>query len=151
MTKSIAICALLSAATVLTICVIVEPRWLSDNNAFLKEFSERDMLPVLGVVLAITLASAAQLHLEFNKVEERARKVFLNRSRSGVHEAAYGLIAAFLIAALLCIVKAILPDYERAQAIVNAFDIMILVFNILILIEITQVAFAIPPKIDEDQ
>lgn len=54
--------------------VITQPAWLSDRNDFLRDLSSRDILPVLGVILVITLASAAQLHLEFNKIEERAKK-----------------------------------------------------------------------------
>jgi hypothetical protein len=37
--------------------------WLSDDNTFLKNFVNQELLAVLGVIVTITLASAASLHL----------------------------------------------------------------------------------------
>jgi membrane protease YdiL (CAAX protease family) len=148
MTKNIAVTALIAVVCVLTVCIIVVPTWLSDQNEFVKEFSQRDMLPILGVILAITLASSAQLHLEFNKIEERAKKEILRTSRASVRGASYALIGLFLAASVVSIIKPIIPQTERSQATVNSISIFILFFNIIILIEIVQAAFAIPAKID---
>jgi hypothetical protein len=107
-----------------------------------------EMLPVVGVILAITLASAAQLHLEFNKIEERIGKIILNRTRAGVRGAAYMLIALFVGASSLVIIKPLTLSTELGQSICNALAIFILFFNIIILIEITQAAFSIPAHLE---
>ena len=106
-------------------------------------------MPVLGVILAITLASTAQLHLEFNKIEERAGKRILIKSRAGISGATYMLIWLFFASAMLVVIKPIVCDSERAQAICNSLGVFLLVFNIVILIEITQAAFSIPPHFDD--
>jgi hypothetical protein len=149
MTRNIAVTSLIAVAAVLAVCVIVVPTWLSDDNSFVKEYSQHDMLPILGVILAITLASAAQLHLEFNKIEERAGRQVLTRSRAAVRGAAYGLIGLFLAAAALAILKPIFPQTDRSQASFNSLSVFILFWNIIILIEIVQAAFSIPAKLDD--
>lgn len=72
-----------------------------------------ELLAVLGVILAITLASAAQLHLTFNQIEESYQdKGGLSRSRRRVHSAAYWLIGLFLVAVLLVVVKPLLGSAD---------------------------------------
>jgi hypothetical protein len=54
MTRNIAICSLLIVGGVLVTIVAARPSWLSDKNDFLSDLSGRDILPILGVILAIT-------------------------------------------------------------------------------------------------
>ena len=68
------------------------PRWINDDNGFLKTFISQDLLSILGVILAITLASASQIHLKFNDLEEKFGKRFLSKSRQEVKEACYVLL-----------------------------------------------------------
>jgi hypothetical protein len=153
MTKSNAYFTLYVIAAALAACVVGNPAWLSDKNNYLKEFTTHDMLPVLGVVLAITLASAAQLHLEFNKIEELAGRRFLRNSRSGVRKAAYVLIWLFFGAVLVMLVKSIVNVNERVEAICNSLAIFFLIFSIFILISITEAVFGIPVqgKVDHEE
>ena len=151
MSKYLSIMVTISITTILIVVVIAEPEWLCDKKPFLKEFMGKDILPVLGVILTITLASAAQLHLEFNKIEERYGAVMLNKSRSKVHQAAFAMIYTFLIAAVLLVVKPIIVDSfsERSQAAINAVGLFLLWINVVILIELTQAAFSIPAHIGD--
>lgn len=151
MSKSASFSMLVAVATILVVVVVAEPEWLSDKMYFIKEFMSKDILSILGIILTITLASAAQLHLEFNKIEEQAGKRFLINSRRKVHQAAYALIYTFVFATIILIVKPIICDplSDRSQAAVNAIGIFVLWLNVLILIELTQAAFSISPKLDE--
>ncbi|WSH28018.1 hypothetical protein U8P75_04435 [Rhizobium beringeri] len=66
---------ILLAFTAMTIAVAAaRPDWISDQNTFLKGFIGQDILNLLGVILAITLASVANIHLQFNHIEERYGK-----------------------------------------------------------------------------
>ena len=96
MTRSIAICTLIAAIAVVLICAIYNPSYLSDQNEFLHHFVNQELLTLLGIIMTITLASAASLHLEFNKIEERYKKRGLSNTRRGVAQGAYCLIALFL-------------------------------------------------------
>lgn len=150
MSRSVSLSLLIGGATLLGTCVIAEPGWLCDKSPFLKDFLNKEILSILGVILTITLASAAQLHLEFNKIEETHKKKFLKKSRSGVHGAAFALIWIFVIAAILVVMKPIVAETDRHQAVFNSIGLFLLWFNVIILVELTQAAFSIQPYFTDD-
>ncbi len=73
MTRAMAYGSLLAFAVVAISLLAARPDWISDHNAFLKNFVNHEFINVLGVTLAITLASAAQIHLALNRIEEKHR------------------------------------------------------------------------------
>ncbi len=150
MTRTMAICALIAAATVVTVCAIYNPSYLSDKNDFLHEFINREFLSLLGIIITITLASAANLHLEFNKIEERFNRRGLTKTRRGVTQGAYYLIGLFLLSVVIVVVKPLAPQTDTAQALFNGAALVVLLWNVLILLELTQLAFAIHPEIKEN-
>lgn len=124
MSKNISISLVIIVLAALVIFVVDHPAWLADSNAFLKDFVGANLLNVLGVILAITLASAAQLHLEFNKAEERSNKRGFKASRDAVRSAAYLLIGLFCLSVFVLICKAAVSPAERGQAIANSLEIL---------------------------
>jgi hypothetical protein len=96
MTKTVSYCILIVLSGVIAAISSSSPSVLSDKNEFLSRFVGSDLLNTLGVILAITLASAAQLHLAFNAIEERAEKTVFKKSRDGLRQAASWLIGLFL-------------------------------------------------------
>jgi uncharacterized protein YacL len=149
MTRNIAITSLIAALAVVLVCAIYNPSYLSDKNSFMHHFVNHELLALLGIIMTITLASAASLHLEFNKFEERAKKRFLTKTRRNVMQGAYGLIFGFLLAVVIVVFKPLLPPSEGAQAVANGLALIVLLFNVLILLDLTQLAFAIQPQIDD--
>lgn len=65
---------LIALATVLLTISFYQPHLLSDNNTFLRAFVSEQLLATLGFILAVTLASSANLHLELNKIEDATGK-----------------------------------------------------------------------------
>ncbi len=149
MTRTIAICALICAATLVVVIAACRPEWLSDTNDFLHNFVNHELLGLLGIIMTITLASAASLHLEFNKIEERFKQRGLKKTRHGVTQDAFCLIGLFFISVLIVVIKPIVGHGEVAEAVFNGAALVILLWNILILVEITQLAFAIQPDIKD--
>lgn len=123
------------------------PHWLSDANPFLESFVGAELLGLLGVILAITLASIASIHLEFNKIEEKAGRRGLQASRRNVTKAAHWLIGLFIVGFALVVVKPLITFSETAEAVVNGASLLIVVWHVLILINLTQIIFAIDPDI----
>lgn len=120
------------------------PYMLSDEgNAFLKEFVNQELLALLGVIVAITLASASNLHLELNKLQDRTGRDF-PRTRAAVRRSAYSLLFLFALAGVLVVVKPLLGADQNATAAANAFAIGIVVFNLAVLVDLTITAFRIP-------
>ena len=106
MTRNIGYCALIVFSGVIIVLSAYAPLVLSDNNAFLKDFVNHEFIAVLGIILAITLASIAQLHLAMNQIEERYQQDGgLRDTRSGVHLAAHVLIVLFFVGVLLVVIK----------------------------------------------
>jgi hypothetical protein len=147
MSKSVAYCTLIVAAALAVVLAAYAPAILSDRNAFLEKFVASDILNVLGVILAITLASAGQVHLAINTIEEKFGHRGLNKTRNGVHKAAYWLIGLFLIAILIVVVKPLLAKEDWSQSLFNGAALFILLWNVLILLSLTQMIFVMRPEI----
>jgi formate hydrogenlyase subunit 4 len=128
------------------------PVVLSDQNHFLRDFINHEYLNILGVILAITLASAGQLHLVFNQIEERYKiEGGLRKSRSNVHKAAYGLIALFLGGVVIVVIKPLVSVAAWAESLVNGAALIVLLWVVLILLSLVRATFRISPKIDSDE
>lgn len=143
MTRSISWCILISALAVVVACAVAMPQVLSNGNQFLNGFVNHELLAILGIIMTITLASAASLHLEFNKIEERYKKEGLRETRRGVKQGAYCLIVLFLVAVVLVVVRPLAAGTPAVEALFNGTALILLLWNVLVLIELTQLAFSI--------
>jgi hypothetical protein len=151
MSRAIAYCALICVACTLLITTLVAPNILNDENEFLKGFVNHELLALLGVILAITLASGGQIHLSFNQIEEHYKKPgALAAARRGVKTACFWLLALFFMAIVIVVLKPLLPESASwGRAFLNAAALFIIFWNVLILIEIVQTVFAITPRVDD--
>ena len=122
-----------------------ETCWLSDNNKFLANFVNQELLAVLGVIVTITLASAASLHLELNRLEDDHGEGF-EEARFATKAYAYLLIWIFLGAIALVIVKPIAAQSPFVEAVFNSLAILIIVLNVMALMDLTGAVFQIPAK-----
>jgi len=143
--KVISRCIFTAAVGVWIVLSVSSPWVLSDKNSFLKDFVGGDLLNVLGVILAITLASSANLHLAFNSIENEVKKTFLVRTRAAVKKSAFSLIILFVIAVVAVVVKPLLPQSEISMSIVNGICLLVVLFNILVLTDLTALVFRIGP------
>ena len=88
--------------TVISVVVAVRTDWFSDErNSFLRNFVNQELLTLLGVVLAITLASVASLQVAFDKVKDNIDGLKLTNTRTAVRSAIMSLNWTFLGAVLL--------------------------------------------------
>lgn len=117
--------------------------WLSNRNAFLAGFVNQELLAVLGVIVTITLASAASLHLELNRLEEAHGEGF-DEARKATRWYAYLLIWLFLGAIALVIIKPVAATTAFIEAIFNSLAILIIVLNAMALMDLTGAVFQIP-------
>lgn len=151
MTRTIGYCALMVSFLIVVVLAATFPFVLGDSNPFLKNFVNHEFLNVLGVILAITLASSANLHLELNKLEEHfKRKGGMGRTRAEVSRASFALIWLFVFAVFIVVTKPLIGVYEWVQAVCNGAAIIVLLWYVLILITITQTVFRIPPLVEND-
>lgn len=132
------------------------PYLLSDQgNAFLKGFVNQELLSLLGVIVTITLASAGNLHLELNKLQDRSKLPF-SRTRTAIRRSAYSLILIFASAGVLVVVKPLVGYDMRATAACNSVAIVLVLFSLFVLTDLTRTTLAIPaastlPEANDEQ
>jgi peptidoglycan/LPS O-acetylase OafA/YrhL len=144
-TKTIAWILLIILVAILLWVSVYAPYYLSDDgNKFFKDFVNQELLSVMGVVVTITLASAANLHLEINKLQDEIDEDFAE-ARTAIRLSAYSLIGAFIVAGALVMIKPTAPEDQMTTALFNSGAIVILVFSAALLADLTAAVFDIPP------
>lgn len=144
MNKTIAWTAILGLTTILLAASACAPYYLSDQgNEFLKGFVNQELLSLLGVIVTITLASAGNLHLELNKLQDRCGQDFV-KTRQSVRWSAYSLIAIFGLGSILVVVKPLLEATQRLTAAANSMAIVIMFFSLFVLLDLIRTTFKIP-------
>jgi hypothetical protein len=123
----------------------VAPWVLSDNNAFLRSFVNHEFLSFMGVIVTITLASAANLFIEMNKLEEKVDEAVFRAAKNDVKHSAYTLVGALIASILLVIIKPLVNCGPIAESLLNGVAITIIIFSVMILIDLTQTAFSLDP------
>jgi len=148
MSKTVGYCLLATMGAFLLALTLLRPSLLSDENCFLKDFVNQNILGVLGVILTITLASTAQIHLALNEVESKRGRPFLHKTRAGVRSAAYWLIWQFLMAVVVVLLKPYFHSPE-GQSFFNCTALFILFWMILIMASLTHFVFALKPNFED--
>lgn len=146
MNRTIAVCAMMCWIAISVIIVVVKPSVISDQNSFLKGFVNHEFLGLMGVIVTITLASAGNLFIELNKLEDRADQSIFTKTKRSVKDSAFSLIWSLVFALLLVTAKPLFANNDASQAIANAGALTIILFSILILVDLTVAAFNIDPR-----
>lgn len=148
MSKRTAYCLLISAGSFFMLLSIFSPCTLSDSNKFLNSFVNHELLSFLGVMVTITLGSAANLHFELNQLEERYKKRVFASTRKEVKQAALSMIFMLVFAILLVVIKPLLNYGDTVVSVLNGTALLIIFANVLTLTDITMAAFKLKPKFD---
>lgn len=134
----------LAAAVALVVTSVYAPDILSDKgNGFLAGFVNHELLAFLGVVVTITLASAANLHLELNKLEDQVGRQF-PKTRRSIRLSAYSLIALLFVGFVIVLIKPFMNHNEILSSLLNSAAVIIIIFDIFILIDLTTAILSIP-------
>lgn len=124
---------------------LVWPEFLGDEgNPFLSRFVSEQLLGLLGVILTITLASASNLHLALNRLEE-ATGGKVPRTRQALKRSAKTLLFLFSAALGVVVVKPLIAQWTWSAPFANYLALMIVVMNISVLVDLTHAIFKIPP------
>ena len=136
---------LVALVTVLAVISFTQPWMLDDSNSFLKAFVGADYLATLGIIVSITLASAANIHLHLNNLSDDTGKRFLNTRRS-IRRSCNSLVWAFIAAIVLVTVKPLLPAVSYNVAMANSIALTIIYFNASVMLDLVRTSLAIPTR-----
>ena len=148
MSRTIALIVLVAWVAVWLTVVIADPWLLSDKNAFLRGFVNEEFLSFMGVIVTITLASAANLYIELNKLEDKLDAALFRGTKAEIRHSAYALVGTLVAALILVVVKPLFVSTDRATALINGVSLTILLVAILILIDLTKAAFGLDLRAD---
>lgn len=133
---------LLILASLLVGIALIYPTVLSDENEFLKDFLDNDLLSTLGFIAAVTLASIGNMHLQIRQFETEREKNFPETKKS-LKLSAGTLIILFAFAFILVVVKPLLPCTYLFQGLANSVSILIVYVYLEVLWDITFATFKV--------
>jgi hypothetical protein len=135
------ICSIATVA-ILSACA---PSAISDKNSFLVGFINHELVAFMGVLVTITLASAANIHIELNKYDEQLAKPSFERTRADLKHSSFALVAALIASIFIVLVKPLAATTEAAQAGFNGAALVVIAASIMIVIDLTLAAFSLRP------
>ncbi|KQP04532.1 hypothetical protein [Methylobacterium sp. Leaf93] len=104
-----------------------------------------EYLGFMSVLVTITLASAANIHIELNRYDEALGKSAFERSRADLRHSAMALIAALCVALVTVFTKGLIPEVAARQAAVNGLALITIAFSIVTKVDLTLAAFRLTP------
>ena len=146
MNSTIAIVVLIGWAAFVVALAVFAPWPLSDANDFLKGFVTHEFLAFMGVVVTITLASAGNLYVEMNKLEDHHNRDIFTRSKQDVKDSAYWLVGSLVGSLVVVLVKPWVGFGAHGEALMNGAALGVLGFAVMILIDLLQAAFNLDPR-----
>lgn len=139
---------IVAVAAVLTCVVTYRPDWLADNS-FLDEFISHEILALFAVVLTVTLASVANIHLAINRMivqsfrQDPKAQMLASEIKTEIRDNCRIIFVSFFLALTALIVKGLIPDEPVHVAIVNGFLIWVLVLNLLTIMDVYNVVYGL--------
>jgi hypothetical protein len=149
MNKTIAWCIYICSISVWILLTFIKPWVLSDQNIFLKGFVNHELLSFLGLIVAITIWSVANIHLELNKLEEQVKKAVFTKTRNSIKKSIYWMIGILIASLVIVLAKPVFVAISKTQSTESFFNgagLLAILFNILVLIDILQTTFKIKPN-----
>jgi hypothetical protein len=119
------------------------PVALSDDNSFLKEFLDSDLLSTIGFMASISLAGATSIHFALNDLELREGRQLVSTKRS-VRRSATTLIVLFIVSLILVTIKPLFEVGSPFLSFINISAIVVLCVNALIMHDLLMTALGIP-------
>lgn len=133
------------SATVVFAIVVCRPSWLVDNK-FIDEFVGPELLSLLVVILTITFASVANIHLSLHRFTVSAskeRRESIRDIRTEINYNAWLIFSAFVICVISLFVKGTVGDNLVGEAVTNGVCLLVLLLNVLVMHDLYHAIFAL--------
>lgn len=144
--KTIFVTCVVVLAGVFIAMSVCNPSILAKNE-FLVGFINQEILNIMAVIMTISIASIATIHIWFNELEDKHGKKVFGLARREINQAAFYFIGLFL-AQLVCLIVRSLPLFhssEVALSLFNGISLLLLLCSVLTLVDIMAVVRALTP------
>lgn len=139
---------LFAAIAILGSMVVCQPGWLASNE-FLLTIMTHELVSILVVILTITLASVANIHLAITRMlggvkgDKTAATNAANGVRREINTNAWTIFWAFVLAVAALVWKGAYPNNLHIVAAAHAIGLTILLVNVMILHDIYRATFGL--------
>lgn len=124
------------------------PDWFSDSNSLLKNFINHEYLAFMGIIVTISLASAANIHIELNRIEEKIGVNIFSKSRKKLKISCALLIISLIISFIIVFVKGVGFNSNLTQSVINSSSIINFIFVVCLMWDLIFAAFDIPANVN---
>lgn len=141
---------LIAFATVTLSVSVCYPRLFLENN-FLENFITFEVLNVLAVILTVTLASVANIHLSLNRIVRAAFRDrekgehFASQVRKEINQNSWVLLFLFAASCVILFIKGHFENNGAALAVTNALMIIVIAAHLFVLYDIYSTVYKLVP------
>ena len=139
--------AMMVIAAVFIILSATAPDFLADNK-FLIGFVNQEILSIMAVIMTISIATIATIHIWFNELEAKHEKRVFSAARMELNQSAFYFVILF-VAQLVCLVVRSFSIFESSKVAVSLFNgasLMLLLLSLVTLLDVLGVVRALTPK-----
>lgn len=120
---------------------LMYPEVFSDQNEFLKDFVNHEFINFMGVIVTITLASTANIHMALREKEGSLGEEVFFKTKNAVKKSATSLIWLLFLSVILVVSKPLLPAGPVPESLANCAAISVILWGVLVIHDITKLAF----------
>jgi hypothetical protein len=124
---------------------VFRPHVLAAND-FVNEFVSRDTLNIMAVIMTISIASIATIHIWFNELEVKHNRKVFGAARREINLDAFLLIWLFVGELFLLIARNYFVTDEALLSFFNGGSLLVFLGSIVTLIDIVNVVRALTPS-----
>lgn len=140
-------CIIIISTGIVLVLSICEPNFLAENN-FLVKFASEGAVALLAVILTVTLASVANIHLTINRIIAKAYASNPSKgiaaaepARKEINENAWVLIIVFFLALAAIFIGGVDGIGINLKSIVHGAVVLFLIINVIVLYDIYKATF----------
>ena len=145
--KVVYLICMIVLAGVFTAMSICRPDILAQNT-FLQGFINHEILNIMAVIMTISIATIATIHIWFNELEDKHKQKVFGKARREINQSAFYFIGLFM-AQLVCLVVRSLPIFEKSDMALSFFNgaaLLLLTFSVFTLLDIMGVVRKLTPE-----
>jgi uncharacterized protein YacL len=144
--RNVYLILLIVTAGVMLALSICAPTILA-KNSFLMGFINHEILGIMAVIMTISIASIATIHIWFNELEEKHQKRVFGAARREINQSAFTFIGLF-VAQLVCLFVRSIPIFENSDTAISVFNgisLLLLLCSVITLWDVMAVVRALTP------
>jgi len=120
------------------------PHVLANNN-FLTGFVNHEILAIMAVIMTISIASIATIHIWFNELEEKHGQRVFGKARREINHSAFVMIWLFVGQLALLIIRSMFLENVTAISLFNGVSVLLLLASVITLLDVMGTVKSLTP------